>query len=269
MSETDPFPRFGAPGEYDHPGESLPGGFTAACAALAQSEAPFVNAPPLDAELDLAARAAAPLVAPAGPPEPADFSDFAARARNLAREMAAENPDARQLHHDLACCIMRLRRRAPDPAAYPLFHRIWRDEGARLSQELPIRWQVSSAQVFADHGTGVEERMLGAEIALLFGLVKLHESERRFSGLPAWQIHPAAKPHPGPLPLGLSAFAIEGGDLARNLLARIWRRAEAAEPSPVAALARQLLRSLEASDRTVFRRLARMRQGKSGKAPGK
>ena len=269
MSETNPFPRFGAPGEYDQPDQSLPGGLTAAAAALAQSEAPFVNAPPLDPGLDLAARASAPLGPPDGPPEPASFSDFTARARNLAREMARENPAARQLHHDLACCIMRLRRRAPDPAAYPLFHRIWAEHGARLSQDLPIRWQVSSAQVFADHGTGVEERMLGAEIALLFGMIKLHESERRFSGLPAWQIHPAPQPHPGPLPLGLSAFAIAEGDLARNLLARIWRRAELAEPSPVAALARHLLRGLLASDRTVFRRLAKMRLGKTGKAPGK
>jgi hypothetical protein len=269
MSETPPFPRFGAPGEYDHPGTSLPDGLPAACAALAQSEAPFVNAPPLSPDLDLAARAAQPLLAPDGPPEPADFADFTARACNLAREMAQENPAATLLHHDLACCIMRLRRRTPDAGAYPLFLRIWTEQGTALSQELPLRWQVSSAQVFADHGAGVEERMLGAEIALLFGLIKLHESERRFSGLPAWQIHPSPKPHPGPLPLGLSAFAIEGGDLARNLLARIWRRADAADPSPVSSLARQLLQGLEASDRTVFRRLAKMRHGKSGKAQEK
>jgi hypothetical protein len=250
-------------GEFDPPGASSLGeGLAGALQRLERSERPFDYAPgdvpPVDC--NLRALAKRKLVPPPGPIEDKAFTDFAMRSRNLARKMAAD-PATTELEFLHARLVMALRRRDPPAAARDLFLRMWHEEGLHLAETLPTRWRVSAAQTFADHGTTETDRKLGAEIALLFGMVKLYETERRFSGLPGWKVFPAPRPQPGPLPLGLEPFGIADGDLAGNLLARIWRRALDAGPSAMALLARVLLDELERSNRTVLRRLAKMRAG--------
>lgn len=224
---------------------------------LEDAEAPF-SAPPADLpgpDDDLAALLQRPVTTPDGPPEPADFNDCATRTRNLAREMSGAS-EAVFLNARL---IMHLRRVPPAAGTRTLFFRLWDQMGAMLARELPTRWRVSAAQTFADHGRTETERRLGGEVALLFGLVKLYESERRFSGLGPGQIFPARTPAQAALPLGLDPFALRRGDLPQNLVARLWRQVRTDPAEPMALLAAALLVDLAASDATVISRLAAMR----------
>ncbi len=262
MSDT-PLPRsaLSTPGEFDPPGAaSLEGGLAGALHRLERAERPFDyrpgDLPPPDC--DLRALRDRPLVPPPGPIEDKAFTDFAMRARNLARRMAAD-PATTELEFLHAKLVMALRRREAPAAARDLFLRLWHEEGTHLARTLPTRWRISAAQTFANHGATETERRLGGEIALLFGMVKLYETERRFSGLPGWKVFPAPRPQPGPLPLGIEPFGIADGDLAGNLLARIWRMALDAGPGAMAHMACVLLDELDRSNRTVLRRLAKMR----------
>ncbi|MBD3788294.1 MAG: hypothetical protein IE922_15270, partial [Sphingomonadales bacterium] len=189
-----------------------------------------------------------------------DFTDFAGRARNLAREMATD-PGTTALEALHANLVMILRRADPPPAALALFFRIWDEQGAELAQSMPTRWRLSAAQCFADHGRTEAERSIGAQIALMFGIVKLYEAERRFSGHPAWEIFPARAPHPGPLPMGMAPYDLATGDLALNIMARLARGASTA--GAMRPIAEALLNEFDRSNRSILRRLKRMKTRQS------
>ena len=246
-------------GEYDLVESALGGGIEGALARLERREDPFDlregDLPAPDCDLEALART--PMAPPEGPREEVAFTDFVGRARNLAREMAAD-PGTTALEHMHACLVMILRRADPPPAALALFFRIWDEMGPRLAQEMPTRWRLSAAQCFADHGRTEAERLVGAQLSLFFGMVKLFEAERRYSGHPAWEIFPAQHPHPGPLPMGMAPYDLATGDLAQNLIARIWRAA--GDAGPLHALTRALLGEYDRSNRSLLRRLKRMKQ---------
>ena len=83
----------------------------------------------------------------------------------------------------------------------PLFRRLWAEESPHLLTQLDLRWQVSSAMTFADHGTIGSEQALGASLKVLFGLIKLYEFERLFTGLAPEEPHRFGKRSPAPMPL--------------------------------------------------------------------
>lgn len=195
----------------------------------------------------------APVVAPSGAAEHAAFDDFAARSRNLARVFAG----APLLHLIHAQCITLLRRRSPPPDIAPLFNQIWRDHGTDLARDLPVRWLISAATTFADHGQSPAARQTGEGLATLFGTLKLSETERLFSGFaPDQPFRPGRSKDP--LPFDMQPYAINGGDLDRVLITRIWR-AGTSDPSTT-ALTKKLLENLITESRGVFARLRTMRQ---------
>lgn len=256
-SPAPPRPTLAARGEFDSPETGL--SLALAWERLVEREAPFAYRPGdlPEPECDLRLMAGLPLVPPPGPVLPAEFTDFASRSANLARKMAAADPATTALEFLHAQLVMALRRSETPATALTLFFRIWDEEGEHLARDLPTRWRVSAAQCFADHGRSEAERTLGAEIALMFGLVKMYESERRYSGLAAWELFPRRRPQTGPLMMGLAGYDLNRGDLPRNLLARLWRRAQDAGPMGLIALA--LLQDYEASNRGLLHRLRRMR----------
>ncbi|PYF06556.1 hypothetical protein C8J30_12611 [Rhodobacter viridis] len=256
--EDKPRPTLAARGEFETGESGLGLGLGMAWERLVDRERPFDHAPgdlpPPD--VDLTALAARPLIAPAGEMEPNSFTDFSARSRNLARKMAAEDPATTELEFLHAQLVMALRRSDVPAQALTLYFRIWDEHGARLAREMPTRWRVSAAQCFADHGRTEAERSLGAQMALMFGLVKLYESERRFSGLAAWELFANRRPHKGPLMMGLAAYDLREGDLPRNLLARIWR--QSLDAGPMGQLAEALISDFETSNRGLLIRLHKM-----------
>ena len=216
----------------------------------ADAEAPFTHFPD---DMPTAHDLSAPVIAPDGAAEDAAFDDFAARSRNLARAFAGRP----RLHLVHAQCVTLLRRRDPPEGTAALFHRLWTDHGDALAADLPLRWLISAATTFADHGPTAAERQAGEGLSTLFAMLKLAETERLFSGYaPETPFRPGRSQ--SPLPMEMQPFAIHGGDLDRTLLTRIWRAGTSAPATD--ALTRRLLSDLMDEPRGLFARLAAMRQ---------
>lgn len=156
--------------------------------------------------------------------------------------------------------IAHLRKRDfPDHAPY-LFHRLWDEHADHLLEHLDPRWQVSAITTFGDHGLTATQRATGLALSTLFGMMKLYETERLFSGLRPEQPHPAAKRLKATLPMDMDPYALVGGGLDVNTLARLWQEGEG--DAVIAPLAHHLLGQLLHDDRALFHRFALMRAEK-------
>ncbi len=191
-------------------------------------------------------------------------STYARKLRELSQEFAGQ-PELLLLHGML---IAHLRRRsAPDHTA-ALFLRLWEQEADWLLAHLDARWLVSAITTFGDHGATTTQRRLGQSLSLLFGMMKLYETERLYSGAKPDQPFDWVRRKPVALALQMDAYALGGGGLDVNLLGRLWQDADS-DPV-IAPLARHLLELLISDERTVFHRLRLMRRQreKTRKADG-
>lgn len=216
--------------------------------------APGETLPPRDIALGPLARARVP---------PPDRDPLAAgpirspndrKLRALRVELAGKSELA--VLHGLL--VAHLRKRAQPGHCAALFARLWRERPEVLLAELDPRWQVSAVTTFADHGLTAAQREVGAGLSALFGMMKLYETERRFSGRAPGRPFPLDGRSRAPLPLQMDAFALRDGGLDVNLLGRLWRRAE--DDPTIRPLAHGLLERLAGDPGTVFARLARMRR---------
>lgn len=220
-----------------------------------EAETPFAklggDVPRADA--DFTALRSSTTTAPDGPVEFDPGDDFPLKVRNLARSFDGQ-PELLLLNAKL---ITLLRRRAPPTHVPKLFQRLWAQEHSYLTQALPARWLISTAQTMGDHGATQAQRRAGGELATLFAMIKLYETERLFSGRMPEDLFTPGQARPEALALDLSAFAIARGDLDRTLISRLWRLTDA---DPVSrSIGHKLLRELLADDRAIFRRLRKMR----------
>lgn len=152
-------------------------------------------------------------------------------------------------------------RRARFPAHAPaLFRRVWAEQGAVLMQELSTRWLISSVITFGDFAETEAQRKIGLSLNVLFSLMKLYEFERLTSGLGPDELFRGKRKRGSRLPLGMLDFGLDGGGLDYNLLAPIWKAAQADQV--VGPLACLLLDRLNADPSNLFRRLQRMRDGR-------
>jgi hypothetical protein len=146
-----------------------------------------------------------------------------------------------------------LRRSAQPPHCAALFQRLWAEQGEWLCGELDARWLVSAVTTFGDHGTTEAQRRVGQSLSVLFGTMKLYETERLYSGYAPDAPYPVGKRAAKRLPLDMAAYAIGGGGLDVNMLGRLWLDSDA---DPVLGpLARHLLDMLIHDPGGVFRRL--------------
>lgn len=237
--------------------EIYPGGFYELMRRLERREAPFRDLagilPPEDVDLLPLFEASSTCTAPA--PE-GDRQDARVKEHALQQEFDGQ-PAVLALH---AMLIVILRRRESPEEARRLFLRLWREHGAALTDLLTTRWRIAAATTFADHGDSVEQRLCGQGLAMLFDLIKLHESERRLSGRPGSRLFRRQTPKEADseMPLGLVAYAFRGGDLDKNLLARLWRLGEA-DPV-IQPLALAMLREVMSDPRTIFARVQKFKR---------
>ncbi len=232
-----------------------PGGFAALVARLEGKRAQFTNwqdvLPGPDADL---APYFEETLTPCAPPPRRKTRDIHEKQDEFRAQLAGHS--AAQL---LNATLIALLRRAPPPeAAQALFFRLWSDHGDRLVAEMPVRWMVSSATTFADHGLTGDQRACGMGLSTLFDTIKLYESERSYSGLSGRRLfrrQPGEKLHS--MPFGVTRYSFKGGDLDENLLARLWLLSEA--DATIAPLARAMLRLVMTDTRTVFARLRQMK----------
>lgn len=235
---------------------TYPGGFAYMLARYEGRRDPFEfgpeDLPPLD--VDLAALKAEIVPESATQKQPDDPKTSWARKR---RQIAEEFVGQSALAFLNAQLISNLRKRAQPPQTAALFRRIWAEEHAHLIGALNLRWQVSAVQTFADHGDTPAQREVGQALKMLFGMMKLYEFERSFSGLTPEKEHGFGKRVKTRLPLDMEPFSLVHGGLDINLIAPIW---ELAKTDPVIApLAEHLLGELIAEPGGVFRRLSQMR----------
>ncbi|GAB5436440.1 hypothetical protein [Falsiruegeria mediterranea] len=237
-----------------------PGGYYSLMRNLEQAERPFQNAhlvlPPTD--VDLSALATQTVTTDPGRPLPENKTD--ARRKLHALELEFDGGNALHLLHALSIAL--LRRRDASEEARQLYLRIWREQGQFLADSLSVRWMISAATTFGDHGDTIEQRLGGQGLSMLFDLVKLHDSERRLSGRGNDSGFPrvrGAKPRDS-LAFGMDAYSLEHGDLDMNMLARLWRLAET---DPVLRpLGFKMLRMIMSDRKTIFARLRRYKPKK-------
>ncbi|MFY0661674.1 MAG: hypothetical protein JXR15_14375 [Shimia sp.] len=211
--------------------------------------------PPLDVNLTVLRNAVVP--ERATQKGPADPNTSWARKRG---QIAEEFIGASELAFLNAQLISNLRKREHPPQTPALFCRLWGEEAEHLISELSLRWLVSSVQTFADHGETAAQREVGQGLRMLFGMMKLYEFERSFSGLEPSKAYGFGKRVKTRLPLDMEPFSLIHGGLDINVITPIW---ELGKSDPVIApLVDHLLQELIEEPGGVFRRLAQMRAKK-------
>lgn len=174
------------------------------------------------------------------------------------RQIAAEFIGNSQLCLLNACLIATLRKREWPARAPVLFTRIWAEHSDHLLDHLAMRWKVSSITTFSEHGQTESQRRLGLALTTLFGMMKLYESERLFTGNAPHEAHRRGNRCDAPLPLEMETYSIRNGGLDVNLLGPIWEDAQ--RDAVAGPLAVNLLEALVDSGDTVFARMATMRR---------
>lgn len=184
------------------------------------------------------------------------------RSSNLRKhlEIRAELAGHTELTGLHGLLIAHLRKRKQPAHCAALFARLWEEEHAHLLDQLDARWLVSAITTFGDHGLTEVQRNVGQAMTVLFGTIKLYETERRHSGLPADRPFPLKGKDRGPLPMEMDPFHIPAGGLDVNMLGRLWQEAD--KDTVLKPLAHHLLDLLIHDPRTVFRRLRIMRKRK-------
>ena len=237
-----------------------PGGYYSLMRNLERAERPFRNAhlvlPPAD--VNLAALAERTVTADPDRSLPEELTDARRKLHALELEFAGSS----ELHLLNALTIALLRRREASEEARQLYLRLWREQGQFLADTISVRWMISAATTFGDHGDSIEQRLGGQGLSMLFDLIKLHDSERRLSGRGNDSGFPrvrGAKPR-DTLAFDMDAYGLENGDLDMNMLARLWRLSET---DPVLRpLGFRMLRMIMSDRKTIFARLRRYKPKK-------
>lgn len=97
-----------------------------------------------------------------------------------------------------------------------LFHRVWREHGVLLINELSTRWLISTLQTFLDHGMTEEQRLIGCCGYFYSNMVKIYEGERAIEGREQDGIYARTTAQtPNRFP-GLDRYTVGGSDLLLN-----------------------------------------------------
>ncbi|WP_297756259.1 hypothetical protein [uncultured Shimia sp.] len=238
---------------------TYPGGLDALLGRYNSRREPFdftgEDFPPKD--IDLVALAATKVTEDATH-KPKGAADPRSAWNNKRRAIAGEFIGRSELAYLNALLISTLRKSSAPDGAAALFLRLWADHHAHLIDELDIRWKVSSIMTFADHGATDVQRQVGQALRMLFGMMKLYEFERLYSGFDPQTPFGFSRKKRVALPLNMDQYSLRAGGLDSNLLAPVW---ELAMTDPgIAPLANHLMEELNRDPGTIFRRLRRMRE---------
>jgi hypothetical protein len=183
-------------------------------------------------------------------------SENSRKSWEISNELKGQNA----LLHLNALLIAHLRKTDQPSHTADLFVRLWAEHSDLLVREMDLRWKVSSLTTFGDHGKTLEQRSAGLGLSILFGAMKLYESERLFSGRAPDKPFTLDRRSSGPLPLEMNAFSLVDGGLDVNMIGRLWEEAE--RDDVIRPLAHDMLERLIDDPRTVLRRLHRLRSRK-------
>ncbi|MDX2416573.1 MAG: hypothetical protein QNK19_03835 [Xanthomonadales bacterium] len=97
-----------------------------------------------------------------------------------------------------------------------LFHRIWRELGVLLINELSTRWLISTLQTFLDHGANESQRKVGVAGYFYGNLMKIYEGERAIEGLEQDGTYEQPDPQTKSKFRGLDRYQVGNSDLLLN-----------------------------------------------------
>ncbi|MBW7921800.1 MAG: hypothetical protein H3C51_06845 [Rubellimicrobium sp.] len=191
-------------------------------------------------------------------------------ARHPARTRADMNNQSLILDHYLrgkshlaklnGLTISYLRRDTPHTGkARHLFHRLWREQGCHLVNELPTRWLISTLQTFLDHGENEAQRLIGASGYFYANMMKIYEGERAIEGLDPAAIYDHTAPQTASRFGGLDRYEVGATDLLLNTNALALDMAMRDDVAGLVLI--ELLLRVEASA-NVFTRMDRTRHAK-------
>lgn len=233
-------------------GTIYPGGFAKLMTFLERRQRPFHDAASVLPAADIDLNTLRESATPAPDQNYNDIPRYNVRRKWL--ELQREFQGQPQILHLHAMLIAMSRRTDPPAHALPLFFRIWDEQGPWMADTLNTRWLISTATTFADCGRTPDQRALGMGLTTLFDLVKLHDSERRASGLqgdtPARFVRRAKRPDLG---WDMAPYSFAKGDADKVMLARFWQLAE--RDSTIRPLAIRMLRLAITDPRSIFGRL--------------
>ena len=237
---------------------TYPGGFPAILRQMEGRREPLAFGqgealPPLDADL-------APLldrIVPDPATDPDEQTPRRSSHQRKRREIRAELAGLSELCALNGLLIAHLRKRSHPAHTAALFHRLWAEHADHLLARLDLRWLVSSITTFGDHGLTPPQRQLGQAMTVLFGTMKLYETERLYSGLAPGRPFKLSGKSSDALPMQMDAYSLAFGGLDVNMLGRLWQDAD--RDAVIRPLAHHLLDQLISDDGTVFRRLSMMR----------
>ncbi len=237
---------------------TYPGGFPAILRQMDGRRKPLAFGrnealPPLDTDLTVLLDRV--VLDPASDPD--EQTPLNSSHQRKRREIRAELAGASELCALNGLLIAHLRKRAQPGHTAALFHRLWAEHADHLLAGLDLRWLVSSITTFGDHGLTDTQRQTGQAMTVLFGTMKLYETERLYSGFAPGRPFKLAARTSEALPMQMDAYSMAYGGLDVNMLGRIWQDAD--RDAVIRPLAHHLLDQLIADERTVFRRLAMMR----------
>ncbi|WP_300058209.1 hypothetical protein [uncultured Roseobacter sp.] len=171
-----------------------------------------------------------------------------------------------RLSHLNGLTISYLRRDTPHTKkARHLFHRIWREQGWVLINELSTRWLISTLQTFLDHGENEAQRMIGTAGYFYGNMVKIYEGERAIEGLEQDGRYATLTPQTKNRFRGMDRYRVGGSDLMLNTNALAL---DIAARDPVAGLVLQEFLLRVKSSGNVFSRHDATRQEQKVSMPG-
>lgn len=235
---------------------TFPGGLPDMLDSYENRRSPFEfgleTLPPLDADLASMVQQIVPESATVLP-EPDLRTSWNRKRAKIATEFVG-NSELAFLNAQL---VSNLRKRSYPRHAPALFCRLWGEHPDHLISALTLRWLVSSVQTFAIHGQTSTQREIGQALRMLFGMMKLYEFERLFSGVAPDTPHRMRGKSEASLPYEMKSFSLEKGGLDVNLIAPIWTKA--LQDTTIAPLVDHLMTELNKDPGSVFRRLKLMR----------
>ncbi|MCX7358006.1 MAG: hypothetical protein NT015_07685 [Alphaproteobacteria bacterium] len=121
------------------------------------------------------------------------------------------------LHYYHAAISVLIRRDIHRDLALQQFDGMWRAQTDCL-RNLSLRWLISACDTLMEHAPSLSDRTAGAAGSLAGNIVKLYETERRFSDASSLALNPRA---PEPLFDGPTTFSVGSGDMIFNLRERV------------------------------------------------
>ena len=170
------------------------------------------------------------------------------------QDLRGEFSGQSELNYYHAQLSVLIRREYQVAKTYGQFLDLWTHEAHSLCQSLNLRWLVSAADTFAEHGRTLEHSSAGMLASVLINTIKIYETERVITATesctPKDELIEKIQSQMVPLFGGMSCFTIGTDDTLRNMR---WRLEPFFDHGPPGAILKTIFDRLQVSDSAYAR----------------